>query len=332
MAHDIVDSVLQPASSRSDAVQPRLLVLLSDAGENASLASLATLQGESRFNVLSISSGKGNRSEFLKGVEITEIQMSATGGHGALQKLGLRYALENDFDVVVSLSRGIDASSIRLATDVAFSSPPLGAGLGPCTKGSPIHGLLARGLAFIQWKLLGMDVAPFDASFRIYAVEAVKSVPFERNSNDVRFDTELAIQLLSSNVPVERIASSEARGASALSAAAAWKILRATLRATFHRKALLYDRKFDVEPVEETYDLKLGFPSSHTAAIAAVRSGSSVLDLGCGRGYVAREFAKKAGRVTAVDRYDPGIRSIRNIDFHRWDTGWRRQPCRCFPI
>ena len=74
----------------------------------------------------------------------------------------------------------------------------------------------------------------------------------------------------------------------------AWDVFRTMLRANFHQRNLLYDRKFDIGPVEETYDVKLGFTSSHTMAIDAVRPGANVFDIGCGRGYVARELAKKA--------------------------------------
>ena len=46
------------------------------------------------------------------------------------------------------------------------------------------------------------------------------------------------------------------------------------VRARLHQMNLFFDRKFDVEPPEETYDLKLGFTSSHTMAIDAARSGA----------------------------------------------------------
>ena len=77
----------------------------------------------------------------------------------------------------------------------------------------------------------------------------------------------------------------------------AWDIFRTMVRAKFHEMNLLYDRKFDVGQIELTYDLKLGFPSSHTFAIEAVQPDAVVLDIGCGQGYVATEMAKKARRV-----------------------------------
>src|SRR5438067_973743 len=62
-----------------------------------------------------------------------------------------------------------------------------------------------------------------------------------------------------------------------------------------------------------------GFQSSHTMAIDAARPGASVLDVGCGRGFVAEELAKKASHVTGIDQYIPDKPPRDNIDFHRWD-------------
>ena len=83
----------------------------------------------------------------------------------------------------------------------------------------------------------------------------------------------------------------------------AWDIFRTMFRAKCHEKNLLYDRKFDVGQVELTYDLKLGFSSSHTYAIGAVQPGSRVLDIGCGQGYVAEQLAKRAEHVVGMDQY-----------------------------
>lgn len=80
----------------------------------------------------------------------------------------------------------------------------------------------------------------------------------------------------------------------------AWNVFKTMLRAQFHEMNVLFDRKFDVCPREETYDIKLGFASSHTAAIEAAIPGSRLLDIGCGQGYVANELAAKGCRVTGM--------------------------------
>ena len=99
----------------------------------------------------------------------------------------------------------------------------------------------------------------------------------------------------------------------------AWDVARTMLRSSFHARNLLYDRKFDMGPVEETYDLKLGFTSSHTMAIERVRPGADVLDIGCGRGYVSEELAKSARRVVAIDLYVPESSTNPKVEFHRLD-------------
>ena len=75
------------------------------------------------------------------------------------------------------------------------------------------------------------------------------------------------------------------------------------------------------------YDLKLGFASSHTAAIEAARPGGHVLDIGCGQGYVAQELVAKGCRVTGMDQYVPAFSAaMGQIDFIRWNLDRKEFP------
>jgi hypothetical protein len=99
------------------------------------------------------------------------------------------------------------------------------------------------------------------------------------------------------------------------------------LRAQFHQANVLFDRKFDLHSPEENYDLKLGFASSHTAAIDAARPGGHLLDIGCGQGHVARELAAKGCRVTGMDQYIPDASPLPGqIDFIRWNLDRKEFP------
>ena len=83
-------------------------------------------------------------------------------------------------------------------------------------------------------------------------------------------------------------------------------VVLATLASRLHGLGILYERKFDVEgPGNLHYRLKLGYRSSHTMALEAVRAGARVLDIGCGSGRFARELAKKSCRVVGVDKFLP---------------------------
>jgi len=176
-------------------------------------------------------------------------------------------------------------------------------------------------LTTFQNRILGTELSEFHSGYRLYSTRALAKVPFERNSNDFHFDTDIIIQLIFAGMkivelPIPTFYGDEICHVNGLKYA--WDIFKTTLRAKLHEKNLLYDRKFDVGQVELTYDLKLGFPSSHTMALDAVRPGTVVLDIGCGQGYVAEEMAKKAERVVGVDQY---IRASSNpkIEFRKFN-------------
>jgi len=309
-------------------MEPRLLILLTGVDAEPMLVNVLDFLGDAprqaNTAILMIShlppAVQGPARTLVNGLEIIRLRTPQDRGNGGTQKLGFRYAVGHGFDVVACLSdfHGGFANFQDL--------------LQPLVRGQSAAVLAMRrgrgserALAFLQDRLLHIKIPAFQAGNRAYAVEALKKIPFERASDDIRFDTEIIIQLTAKGLRVEEI---PAHGSRRLPVAfgPAFKILRAILRAAFHGKTLLYDRKFDVEAVEETYDLKEGFPSSHTFAIAAARPGARILDLGCGRGYVAREFAKKAERVTAIDRYEPGIEPASNLDFQRWDLDAGESP------
>ena len=70
----------------------------------------------------------------------------------------------------------------------------------------------------------------------------------------------------------------------------AWNIFKTMVRARLHEMNLFFDRKFDVEPPEETYDLKLGFTSSHTMALDAAEPEDTFSISVAGRGLSGRSW------------------------------------------
>ena len=148
-------------------------------------------------------------------------------------------------------------------------------------------------LTTFQNAMLGSHLSEFHSGYRLYSTKALRRIPFERNSNDFHFDTDIIVQLHFAGLRIKEIPIPTFYGDEICHVNGmkyAWDIFRTMLRAKFHEMNLLYDRKFDVGQVELTYDLKLGFPSSHTFALAAVQPGATVLDIGCGQGYVATEM------------------------------------------
>ncbi len=263
--------------------------------------------------------------------KITMLRNPVNQGYGGNQKLGYRYAIDHGFDVV-ALIHG----------DGQYAPEKLPALLEPLLKGEAdavfgsrmIHKqeALQGGMPLYKWvgnqvltafqnRMLHTTLSEFHSGYRLYSTKALARVPFDRNSNNFHFDTDIIIQFVCANfkiveIPIPTFYGDEICHVNGMQYA--WDIFKTMVRAKLHAKNLLYDRKFDVGQVEMTYDLKLGFPSSHTMALEAVKPGAHVLDIGCGQGYVAEEMAKTAAEIVGIDQY---IRPSSNprIQFRRFD-------------
>ena len=51
-------------------------------------------------------------------------------------------------------------------------------------------------LTAFQNRMLGTALSEFHSGYRLYATKALAQIPFERNTNNFHFDTEIIIQLV----------------------------------------------------------------------------------------------------------------------------------------
>lgn len=258
------------------------------------------------------------------GWNIRTLKTPENQGYGGNQKLGYRYAIENGFDFVALIHGDGQYAPEKLPdllvplvegkADVVFGSRMMNEG-GARAGGMPLYKYIGNKiLTSYENRMLGTDFSEFHSGYRLYSVNALKEIPFERNTNDFHFDTEIIIQLVLAELrivelPIPTYYGDEICHVNGMKYA--WDVFKAILRARFHQMNLLYDRKYDLAPPEETYDLKLGYDSSHTRAIDAVPNGSNVLDIGCGRGYIAQELLKKGCEVVGLDQYAAPLESLK---------------------
>ncbi|HJT45940.1 MAG TPA: glycosyltransferase [Chthoniobacterales bacterium] len=265
--------------------------------------------------------------------KVTVLRTPENQGYGGNQKLGYRYALDNGFDIVALLHGDGKYAPEQLP---ALLKPVIADETDAVLGSRLIDKRAARrqGMPFGKWignrvftgfenAMLGTKLSDFHCGYRVYSTRALAQIPFEKNTNDFHFDTEIVIQFLLKKLRVLEAPIPMFYGDGIPYREAvkyAWNIFKTTLRARLCQLALFYDRRYDVQAVEDVYDLKLGYASSHTAAIASAKPGSRILDIGCGQGRVGSEFAKLGCHVTGLDRYIPtdGARR-KNMDFVRWD-------------
>lgn len=271
---------------------------------------------------------------------ITVLRTPENQGYGGNQKLGYRYAIDNGFDIVALVHGDGQYAPEKLP---ALLDPLLG-GEAEAVFGSRMiekRSARAGGMPLYKWlgnqvltrfqnRMLGTRLSEFHSGYRLYATKALTQIPFEKNTNDFHFDTEIIIQLVLKKLrilelPIPTYYGNEICHVNGMRYA--WDVFKTMVRAQFHQANLLFDRRFDLSAPQENYDLKLGFVSSHSAAIDAARPGGRVLDIGCGQGYVAQQLAAKGCRVTGMDQYvpDPSPQSTQ-LAFIRWNLDRKEFP------
>ncbi|UCD53151.1 MAG: methyltransferase domain-containing protein, partial [Phycisphaerales bacterium] len=160
-----------------------------------------------------------------------------------------------------------------------------------------------------QNRVLGMKLTEFHSGYRAYSVRALKEMPFEFNTNDFHFDTEIIIQLMNAGcriheVPIPTYYGDEICRVNGLKYA--WNVVKTVAKNKAQDWGVLYDRKYDCRPGSHDsrqYHFKEDQRSSHSICISLIRPQSAVLGLGCGAGHVGRYLKKhKSCYVVGIDR------------------------------
>jgi len=262
------------------------------------------------------------------GFKMTVLRNPENLGYGGNQKLGYRFAIENQFDFVALVHGDGQYAPEKLPellqplihgeADVVFGSRMINK-KDAIKGGMPLYKWVGNQiLTTFQNFVLGSNLSEFHTGYRLYAIEGLKKIPFERNANDFHFDTDIIVQIHMAGLrvvekPIPTFYGDEVCHVNGFKYA--WDICISTIRGRLHLLNLFYDRKYDLGQPEFNYDLKLGFPSSHTAAIDAVKSESRILDIGCGQGLVACKLSEKAAAVVGLDQYamDPKNPKVQTI-------------------
>jgi glycosyltransferase involved in cell wall biosynthesis len=265
--------------------------------------------------------------------ELTVLVNPENQGYGGNQKIGFHYAIENGFDIV-ALVHGdgqyapeclpdLVAPVARHDAELVMGSRMLGGGARD--GGMPLYKLAGnRALTVTQNALLRSHLSEFHSGYRIYDVRALAGIPFDLNTDDFHFDTEVIIQMMVAGnriveLPIPTYYGDEICYVNGLKYAK--NVLLSTLKARIQELDLVYDPKFDCRPTTEDtthYRTKLAYTSTHSMALAAVPTGARVLDIGCGDGRLADALTLRGCRVVGIDAVPPP-EDVRLESFHRHD-------------
>ncbi|MCC7010910.1 MAG: glycosyltransferase [Acidobacteria bacterium] len=242
-------------------------------------------------------------------------------GYGGNQKIGYQYAITQKFDYVALLHGDGQYAPECLpdlvrpvhdgSADVCFGSRMLSE-RSALQGGMPFYKYVGnRILTWCENRVLGAALSEYHSGYRVYAVRALAQVPFDRNTNDFHFDTEIIVQLLRAGLriaerPIPTYYGDEICRVNGLKYAK--DVMIAVLKAKAQDLGIFYEPKFDcaqpAAPVE-TYHSKVAFESPHTFALRTVGSGTRTLDLGCAGGRVAAAIRANGNYVVGVDQRSP---------------------------
>lgn len=262
------------------------------------------------------------------------MQTPQNQGYGGNQKIGYTYAIENKYDIVILLHGDgqyppeylphIVAGYAHSEADAVFGSRML-VRYDALDGGMPLYKWIGNQvLTGIENFILGAHLSEFHSGYRSYRVSALKKIPFQLNSNDFHFDTDIIIQLLLKKntiieIPMPTHYGDEECRVNGMKYA--WNCFKSAIKSRLHQAGVFFQPNFEI-PDNDTrnYSLKTSKTSLHAYIINLLwKKNERVADIGANDGLLSQKIAEKGCNVTAVDmnipEHIPGIKTIKaNLD------------------
>ena len=254
------------------------------------------------------------------GSNVTVFRTPFNRGYGGNQKLGYVHAIRQGYDYVVLLhgdgqyapeylpqivrALGEEQPDALIASRMINRRDALRGGM-------PLYKWLGNQvLTTLENRMLGSSLSEFHSGYRAYKVEALRSIPFQLNSDDFHFDTEILIQLLRTRhsineIPVPTFYGDEISRVNGLKYAV--NCLKAVTKVRLGDVGLFYEPKFDFGLFEQTgYRLKQADNTLHHEVLTREWPADwHVADIGASRGAFSALLAERVAHVMSVDRERP---------------------------
>lgn len=260
-------------------------------------------------------------------LNLTVVRHPENLGYGGNQKAGYTYAINHGWDVVVLLHGDgqyapeimgdLIAPIVAGDADAVFGSRMMVRGQAR-KGGMPLYKYVGnRILTTFQNRLTGLRLSEWHSGYRAYRVAALADLPFVGNSDGFDFDTEIILQLAGARkriveVPIPTYYGDEICYVNGLGYAR--DVVVDTIRFRLGRSGF---GAGTLGRVSTEYSFKPSPHSSHGRILQLLdgRAPMSILDVGCGPGWLAEPLVAAGHTVTGVDLHEAdGVRT-RTSDF-----------------
>ena len=285
-------------------------------------------------------------SQWVKDNNVTNctiLRNPVNQGYGGNQKLGYRIAVDAGFEFVVLLhGDGQYAPELLPKFIEAYQTQNADVVLG-----SRMHSIQSARAGGMKWyKVIGnrgltkfqnyvtrRNLQEYHTGYRGYSTKFLKSVPFEVNTNLFHFDTEILLQAFHVEAKVVEFPIPTHYGDEICRVPGlkyAKDVIKSTLQFKAHQYGLLCSLKYrHLQPLRYR-DKTQAVYTSHSIALneVAQHKPQTLLDIGCGPGYIAKRCEEMNIRVTGLDFYDPlpGMMS----EFRKLDLDNEKLPADAF--
>jgi 2-polyprenyl-3-methyl-5-hydroxy-6-metoxy-1,4-benzoquinol methylase len=252
-------------------------------------------------------------------------------GYGGNQKIGFAYALERGLDHIILLhGDGQYAPEIlpNLIYPVVFEGAGVVFGSRMLDRGNALKG----GMPLYKWVgnqvltrfqnfALNMHLSEFHSGYRLYGAAVLRRLPFETNSDGFHFDTQIIIQCRAlgveiKEVPIPTYYGDEICHVNGLKYAL--DVSYDVVEYRLHQLHVVRRQRYVVDR-DEKYRFKESPYSSHSLILENVPPGSEVLDVGCGRGLLAKALARRRVRIVGVDALPEDLIQPEVAEYHQLD-------------
>jgi glycosyltransferase involved in cell wall biosynthesis len=236
-------------------------------------------------------------------------------GYGGNQKLGYLHAMKLDLDYVILLHGDGQYAPEYLPQIIsamgdgdveAVIASRMMNRLDALRGGMPVYKWVGNQvLTTIENKMLRTHLSEFHSGYRAYKVDALREIPFQLNSDDFHFDTEILIQLIRTGrriveIPVPTFYGDEICRVNGVKYGL--NCIKAVTKARLADAGLFFEPKFDFGVFEESgYLIKEAANSLHQYVLAQHWDPDwDVADLGADRGILSAKLAERVRHVTSA--------------------------------
>ena len=244
-------------------------------------------------------------------------------GYGGNQKVCYRFAIENNFDIVVLLhgdgqyAPELVVEFVRFIkdqqTDVVLGSRMMK--LHSAIQGKMPYYKLVGNLILtkIQNYLCHTNLSEFHTGYRAYTVKFLKHIPFELNSDKFHFDTEILLQAFHANARIYEFLIPTHYGNEICRVPGlqyAWNVIISCLKFRLQKLGLLTSLKYPYSANQAYQNYPQDPNSVHSILFHYLKENNylerkKILDIGCGTGDLANKMLNHSAAITGVDLHTP---------------------------